>query len=66
MSHLYYFLPAYVHKQLPFSDEDLSCRHSAETLVGSDEEEGTHPGGNNKPISGQQFSLGQRVLMQKS
>ena len=33
----------YVHKQLPLDDEELSCRHGAETLVGSDEEEGAHP-----------------------
>lgn len=33
----------YTHKQFPLNDEELSCRHGAETLVGSDEEEGTHP-----------------------
>lgn len=33
----------YLHKQLPLNDEELSCRHSAETLVDSDEEEGAHP-----------------------
>lgn len=33
----------YIHKQFPLNDEELSCRHSAEALVGGDEEEGTHP-----------------------
>lgn len=33
----------YIHKELPLDDEDLSCRHGAETLVCRDEEEGTHP-----------------------
>lgn len=33
----------YIHKELPLDDEELSCRHSAETLVCRDEEEGTHP-----------------------
>lgn len=33
----------HIHKQFPLDDEELSCRHSAETLVGRDEEEGTHP-----------------------
>ena len=33
----------YIHKEFPLDDEELSCRHSAETLVGCDEEEGTHP-----------------------
>lgn len=35
----------YVHKEFPLDDEELSRRHSAETLVGCDEEEGTHPVG---------------------
>lgn len=33
----------YIHKELPLDDEELSGRHSAETLVCCDEEEGTHP-----------------------
>lgn len=37
------FLTDYIHEQFPLDDEELSCRHGAETLVGSDEEEGTHP-----------------------
>lgn len=37
------FWTDYAHKELPLDDEELSCRHSAETLVGSDEEESTHP-----------------------
>lgn len=36
-------LSCYIHKELPLQDEELSCRHSAETLVRRDEEEGTHP-----------------------
>lgn len=50
-------LTEYIHKQLPLRDEELSCRHSAETLVGSDEEEGTHPAGSNKPKSGHWVSV---------
>ncbi len=37
------FLTVYIHKQFPLDDEELSCRHGAETLVGGDEEEGAHP-----------------------
>lgn len=33
-----------LHEEFPLSDEELGCRHSTETLVGSDEEEGAHPG----------------------
>lgn len=33
-----------LHKEFPLSDEELGSRHSTETLVGSDEEEGAHPG----------------------
>lgn len=32
-----------IHKEFPLSDEELGCRHGAETLVGGDEEEGAHP-----------------------
>lgn len=41
----------YVHKQFPLNDEELRCRHSAETLVNSDEEESTHPVKGNKPTN---------------
>lgn len=33
----------YIHKEFPLNDEELGCRDSAETLVNSYEEEGTHP-----------------------
>lgn len=38
----------YIHKQLPLHDEELRCRHGAETLVDCDEEEDPHPGGTEK------------------
>lgn len=40
---LHDFLTDHIHKQFPLDDEELGCRHSAETLVGGDEEEGSHP-----------------------
>lgn len=42
----------YIHKQFPLNDKELSCRDSAETLVNSYEEEGTHPVRDKKPKSG--------------
>lgn len=36
-------LTVYIHKEFPLDDEELRCRHGAETLVCGDEEEGTHP-----------------------
>lgn len=33
----------YIHEELPLSDEELSRRQWAETLIDSDEEEGTEP-----------------------
>lgn len=38
----------HVHKQFPLSYEELSRRNGGKTLVGSDEEDRTHPEGNNK------------------
>lgn len=36
-------LTDYLHKEFSLNDEELCSRHSTETLVCSDEEEGTHP-----------------------
>lgn len=43
-THVYGVLMENLHKEFPLSDEELGSRHSTETLVGSDEEEGAHPG----------------------
>lgn len=40
---LHDFLIHNIHKQFPLDDEELGCRHGAETLVGGDEEESSHP-----------------------
>lgn len=36
-------LTDYIHKEFSLNDEELCSRHGTETLVCSDEEEGTHP-----------------------